>query len=84
MVNATEPHRVIKHLTKPMLNFKSFRSARKVWAGIELMHLIRKGQMITFGKEIKCLLQSNFTRWQDKSTQLLRIGILTRPKYAFL
>ena len=27
-----------------MLNFKSFRSAGSVLAGIELMHMIRKGQ----------------------------------------
>ncbi|MDD5268444.1 MAG: DDE-type integrase/transposase/recombinase [Methylococcales bacterium] len=33
-------------VTSPMLNIKSFRSARKVWAGIELVHMIRKGQMI--------------------------------------
>jgi putative transposase len=39
-------HRAIKRMTKPMLNFKSFRSARNVLAGIELMHMIRKGQMI--------------------------------------
>ena len=30
-----------------MLNFKSFCSARNVLAGIELMHMIRKGQMIS-------------------------------------
>jgi putative transposase len=41
-----QDHRAIKRVTKPMLNFKSFRSARKVLAGIELMHMIRKGQMI--------------------------------------
>jgi transposase-like protein len=46
MVNATEHHRAIKHLTNPLLNFKTFRSARKVLAGIELMHLIRKVQII--------------------------------------
>ena len=28
-----------------MMGFKSFRSARNVLAGIELMHMIRKGQM---------------------------------------
>ena len=28
-----------------MLNFKSFRSAGSVLAGIELMHMIRKGQV---------------------------------------
>ena len=31
-------------MTRPMLNFKSFRSAGSVLAGIELMHMIRKGQ----------------------------------------
>jgi putative transposase len=41
-----QDHRAIKRVTKPMLSFKSFRSARKVLAGIELMHMIRKGQMI--------------------------------------
>lgn len=39
-------HRAIKRVTRPMLNFKSFRSARNTLAGIELMHMIRKGQMI--------------------------------------
>jgi len=29
-----------------MLNFTSFRSARNTLAGIELRHMIRKGQMI--------------------------------------
>ena len=29
-----------------MLNFKSFRSARSILAGIELMHMIRKGQLM--------------------------------------
>ena len=39
-----QDHRAIKRVTKPMLNFKSFRSAGSVLAGIELMHMIRKGQ----------------------------------------
>ena len=38
-----QDHRAIKHVTKPMLNFKSFRSAGSVLAGIELTHIIRKG-----------------------------------------
>ena len=29
-----------------MLNFKSFRTTRNVLAGIELMHMIRKGQRL--------------------------------------
>ena len=37
-------HRAIKRITKPMLNFKSFRADRCVLAGIELMHMICKSQ----------------------------------------
>src|SRR5450756_2915652 len=40
-----QDHRAIKRITRPMLNFKSFRAAQCVLAGIELMHMIRKGQM---------------------------------------
>ena len=36
--------RAIKRVTRPMLNFKSFRSAGSMLAGIELMHMIRKAQ----------------------------------------
>jgi putative transposase len=32
-----------------MLNFKSHRTARCVLAGIELMHMIRKGQLMLEG-----------------------------------
>ena len=32
-----------------MLNFKSFRAAGSVLAGIELMHMIRKGQFAING-----------------------------------
>ena len=39
-----QDHRAIKRVTRPMLNFKSFRSAGSVIAGIELMHMIRRGQ----------------------------------------
>ena len=41
--------RAIKRVTKPMLNFKSFRSAACVLAGIELMHMIRKDQFAIDG-----------------------------------
>ena len=42
-------HRSIKRVTRPMLNFKSFRSAGSVLAGIELIHMIRKGQFAVDG-----------------------------------
>jgi putative transposase len=44
-----QDHRSVKRVTKPMLNFKSFDSARSVLAGIELMHMIRKGQLMIEG-----------------------------------
>ena len=40
-----QDHRAIKRVTRPMLGFKSFRATAKVLAGIELMHMIRKGQL---------------------------------------
>lgn len=40
---------LIKRLTKPMLGFKSFRAAANVLAGVELMHMIRKGQFVIDG-----------------------------------
>ena len=46
-----QDHRAIKRLTRPMLNFKSFRAAGAMLAGIELMHMIRKGQFAIDGAE---------------------------------
>ena len=39
-----QDHRAIKRRTRPMLGFKDFHCAAKIIAGIELMHMIRKGQ----------------------------------------
>ena len=44
-----QDHRAVKRLTRPMLGFKSFWSARCTIAGIEVMHAIRKGQLATAG-----------------------------------
>ena len=41
-----QDHRAIKRITWPMLGFQTFRSARTTLQGIELMHRIKKGQMI--------------------------------------
>jgi len=46
-----QDHRAVKRNTQPMLGFKSFRAAASVLAGIELMHMIRKGQMAMPGCE---------------------------------
>lgn len=44
-----QDHRAIKRVTRPMLGFKSFRAASNVLTGIELMHMIRKGQFAIDG-----------------------------------
>jgi putative transposase len=40
-----QDHRAIKRRTRPMLGFKTFRCARILLAGIEIMHMIAKKQM---------------------------------------
>ena len=40
-----QDHRVIKRIVRPMMGFKAFRCARIILAGIETMHMIKKGQL---------------------------------------
>lgn len=40
-----QDHRNIKGITQQMLGFKSFDSAKSTLAGIELMAMLKKGQM---------------------------------------
>ena len=40
-----QDHRAIKRRTRPMMGFKSFGSAVKIIAGIETMHMVKKGQL---------------------------------------
>ncbi|WP_156966224.1 IS6 family transposase [Paraburkholderia bannensis] len=40
-----QDHRAVKRIIKPMMGFKDFRCARIILSGIEIMHMIRKGQM---------------------------------------
>ena len=42
-----QDHQAVRRLVRPMLGFKSFRSAVATLAGIELTHMIRKGQLPT-------------------------------------
>jgi putative transposase len=45
-----QDHRAIKRQTRPMLGFKSCWSAAVTLAGVELMHMIRKGQLLLTGE----------------------------------
>jgi putative transposase len=40
-----QDHRAIKGITRSMPGFKSFRCARILIAGIDVMHMVRKGQL---------------------------------------
>ncbi len=46
-----QDHRAVKQITKSTLGFKSCQLAENILAGIELMHMIRKGQMIMEGAD---------------------------------
>ena len=50
IVNIVEQdHRAVKRITRPIQGFKSFRCARIILGGIEIMHAIGKGQMRSGG-----------------------------------
>ena len=40
-----QDHRGVKRVTRPMLGFKAFDAVQNTLTGIELMHMLRKGQM---------------------------------------
>ena len=41
-----QDHRGVKRVTRPMLGFKAFSAAQDTLVGIELMHMIRKKQLV--------------------------------------
>jgi putative transposase len=41
-----QDHRTVKRLTRPMLGFKSFEAAQCTLAGMELMHMLKRGQQL--------------------------------------
>jgi putative transposase len=41
-----QDHRAVKRVTRPMLGFKSFEAAQSTLVGIELMHMLKKRQLV--------------------------------------
>ena len=41
-----QDHRAVKRVTRPMLGFKAFAAAQCTVAGMELMHMLKKGQLV--------------------------------------
>ncbi|WP_429501226.1 DDE-type integrase/transposase/recombinase (plasmid) [Robbsia andropogonis] len=54
-----QDHRAIKRRTRPMMGFKTFRCARIILGGMEIMHMIRKGQMNSGDKALSPAQQFN-------------------------
>jgi putative transposase len=46
-----QDHRGVKRVTRPMLGFKSFDAAQDTLVGIELVHMLKKRQMVEAGEE---------------------------------
>lgn len=44
-----QDHRAVKRITRPMMGFKNFVCAAATLAGIEIAHMIKKGQSILKG-----------------------------------
>ena len=45
-----QDHRSVKRIVRPMLGFQSFHTATKTLKGIEIMHMIKKGQVETLNR----------------------------------
>ena len=48
-----QDHRSVKRIVRPMLGFKAFHSAKVTLQGIELMHMIKKGQMLAAHRQTR-------------------------------
>ncbi|SIT50650.1 transposase [Paraburkholderia piptadeniae] len=62
-----QDHRAIKRRTRPMLGFKNFRCARILLGGIEVAHMIAKGQMKDNGARLTHAEQFYFP-WLHKQS----------------
>ena len=63
-----QDHSTVARIIKPKRGFKSFQAAKSTPAGIELMHMICKGQSM-FGGTEEMYLAASFMIWWDKFVQ---------------
>jgi len=55
-----QEHRGVKRMTRPMLGFKSFDAAQDTLVGIELMHRLKKRQMVVAAGEASLTAAKRF------------------------
>jgi DDE domain len=58
-----QDHRSIKRVTRPMLGFKSFEAAQDTLVGIELLHMIKKRQLVVAEGDEAALRPNCSTPW---------------------
>jgi putative transposase len=59
-----QDHRAVKRIARPMLGFKAFNAARDTLVGIELMHMLKKRQlMVETGDEGLTAAEQFSTPW---------------------
>ena len=58
-----QDHRFIKRKIRPMLGFESFKTAVKTICGIEIMHMIRKGQVEEIQSALSRIISSLIKLW---------------------
>ena len=54
-------HRFVKWIVRPMQGFKNFNNARVTLAGIEILQMIKKGQMFSESPENKTVAQQFYS-----------------------
>jgi transposase-like protein len=60
-IRIEQDHRAIKRRVRPMLGFKSVNSARAVLSGVEMVHMMRKGQA-KYARNTQLSLAEQFER----------------------
>ena len=55
-----QDHRSVKRITRAMLGFKSFTAAQDTPVGIELMHMIKKRQLVVEAEEAGLMAAGRF------------------------
>jgi transposase-like protein len=67
-----QDHRAVQRITRPMLGFKSFAAAQDTLVGIELMHMIKKRQLVVEEEEEHLTAAGH--------CQLIRADVLIRQR----
>jgi hypothetical protein len=63
-----QDHLAVRRIPRPMLGFKTFRCARILMVGIEMMHMIRKGQFSDIKEQALSHASASRFTWPHRLT----------------